>query len=253
MPAIWMMIGAVCLLYFLMLFVKQVDFCIIWLLIAAVFLVTGGYWSYRIKHPNGWYIPNKILIIGGVAAVISLILFLGTEYRIIKEMYRKPESDLTYLIVLGAQVKGTEPSRALRMRLEETKEYLEENPDTKAVLSGGQGPGEAITEAACMYQYLTGAGIEKERLLLENRSTSTLENLQYSSIVIEEDAKQPAFKQKVGLLSNNFHIYRALRLGESMGYENLYGVPAKSDWRLQVHYLVREFFALIKEQMTGAL
>lgn len=97
-----------------------------------MFFAAGGYWNYRIKHPDGWHIPNKILIIGGVAAAISLILFFGTEYRIIQEMYRSTEPNLSYIIVLGAQVKGTKPSRALRMRLEEAVDYLEENPDTKA-------------------------------------------------------------------------------------------------------------------------
>ena len=251
MPKILMIIGMICLLYFVVLLIKRVDFGIIWLLISSVFLVTGGYSAYRIRYPEGFQIPKVILIIGGVAAAIALMLFITVEYRIVREMYRKPEPNLEYLIVLGAQVRGDVPSKALRMRLEEAEVYLKKNPQTKAVLSGGQGPGENITEAQCMYTYLTNAGIGEERLLLEERSTSTLENLRFSGSIISQEANESAFKKKVGLLSNNFHIYRAMRLGEKIGYEDLYGVPAKSDWQLQVHYLMREFFALLKEKMTG--
>lgn len=251
MPQILMAIGVLCLLYFLILLVKSVDFCMIWLPISGLFLASGGYWAYVIRHPDGFRIPNVILIIAGMIIAVGLVIFVIVEAMIIREMYRTPEPDLEYVIVLGAQVRGERPSKALNRRLEAAAEYLLENPQTKAVLSGGQGPGEDITEAECMYRYLREAGIEKERLLLEDESTSTLENLQFSAEVIEMDGNISAFESKVGILSNNFHVYRALRLGEKMGYEDFYGIAARSDWHLQIHYLVREFFALIKEKMMG--
>lgn len=248
-----MAIGGICLMYFVILMIKSVDFGMIWLPIGGLFLAVGGYWDYRILHPEGFRIPNRILCIGGVALSIALMLFIGVEVQIIRAMYQKPEPNLSYLIVLGAQVKGDVPSKALNLRLEATAEYLEENPETKAVLSGGQGPGEDITEAECMYRYLTDAGIAKNRLILEDRSTTTQENLEFSAKKITEISGQSAFEQKVGILSNNFHVYRAMQLGEKMGFQDFYGIAAGSDWRFQVHYMVREFFALIKEKMTGAL
>lgn len=246
-PQMLITVGVICFLYFVVMLIKRVDFGFIWLPISGAFLGLGSY----LKNPEMFQIPNMVLIIGGMAAAIALMLFFIVETRIIKEMYRKSEPDLEYVILLGAQVKSTVPSKALKRRLEAAREYLEENPRTKAVLSGGQGPGEDITEAECMYRYLVNAAIEPNRLLLENRSTTTLENLRYSGVVISEDVQGNAYERKIGILSNNFHVYRAMRLGKKMGYRDFYGIAARSDWHLQVHYLVREFFALVKEKING--
>ena len=99
-----------------------------------------------------------------------------------------------------------------------------------------------------MYRYLTGRGIDGARLILEDRSTSTAENLTFSARKIAEYfGKSGGMSQKTGLLSNNFHVYRARLLAEKMGYTDVYSIPAASDWRLQVHYLVREFCDLQRE------
>ena len=131
-------------------------------------------------------------------------------------MVRKPPADLDWVIVLGAQVKGRTPSRALKKRLDAAAKYAAENPGTRLILSGGQGSGEEITEAQAMYEYLQKNGIAPERMLKEERSTTTKENLEYSRSFVEPGAK-------VGILSNNFHIYRALALAKRCGYEAVYG------------------------------
>lgn len=259
--------GILCLLYFIILLMKRVDFCIIWMLTGLMLSGSGCYWKYRTGHPDGFQIPGAVLAAGGVLAAVLIILFAAVEVRIIKNMFGKPEPGMEYIIVLGAQVKGKNPSLALLRRLEAAEEYLKENPQTKAVLSGGQGPEEKISEAECMYRYLTGKGIEKERLLKEDESTTTQENLQFSARKIAQDQagkdnedkktgenqknSMTGMEQSTGILSNNFHVYRALRLAEHMGYTQCSGVAARSDWRLQLHYMVREFFAVIKEKMAG--
>ena len=247
--------GSICLLYFLLLAMKHVDFCIIWLLGAIALYAWGGYLRHRMLHPEGWTIPTVIsalLIVGLLAGGVSFVI---TEGKMIAAMSSHTEENLEYLIVLGAQVKKTVPSKALRLRLETACEYLEEHPNTRAVLSGGQGSGEEITEAACMYQYLTEAGIPKSQLLLEKRSTTTRENLVYSAQIIADSRKEQNTDQvwncSVGLVSNNFHIYRAVKLAEKAGYQKVYGIAAPSDWKLQIHYMVREYFAVIKAKIRG--
>ena len=178
-----------------------------------------------------------------------------TEGKIIHGMTSEPEEELDYLIVLGAQVKKTVPSKALGLRLQKACEYLKEHSQTKAVLSGGQGSGEEIAEAECMYRYLTEHGIPEERLLKEECSTTTRENLMYSARVLadsrQEVTTETVLGSKIGLVSNNFHIYRALLLAEKFGYRKVYGVPAASDWKLQIHYMVREYFAVLKAKIRG--
>ena len=247
--------GSISLLYFLILAWKHVDFCIIWLFGAAVLYVWGGYLRYRSLHPDGFSVPVWMSVILGVVLAVGILSFSVTEGKIIHGMTSDPEEELDYLIVLGAQVKKTVPSKALGLRLQKACEYLKEHSQTKAVLSGGQGSGEEIAEAECMYRYLTEHGIPEERLLKEECSTTTRENLMYSAIVLadsrQEVTTETVLGSKIGLVSNNFHIYRALLLAEKFGYRKVYGVPAASDWKLQIHYMVREYFAVLKAKIRG--
>lgn len=247
--------GSISLLYFLILAWKHVDFCIIWLFGAAVLYVWGGYLRYRSLHPDGFSVPVWMSVILGVVLAIGILSFSVTEGKIIHGMTSEPEEELDYLIVLGAQVKKTVPSKALGLRLQKACEYLKEHSQTKAVLSGGQGSGEEIAEAECMYRYLTEHGIPEERLLKEECSTTTRENLMYSARVLadsrQEVTTETVLGSKIGLVSNNFHIYRALLLAEKFGYRKVYGVPAASDWKLQIHYMVREYFAVLKAKIRG--
>ena len=247
--------GSISLLYFLILAWKHVDFCIIWLLGAAVLYVWGGYLRYRSLHPDEFSVPVWMSVILSVVLAVGILSFSVTEGKIIHEMTSEPEEELDYLIVLGAQVKKTVPSKALGLRLQKACEYLKEHSQTKAVLSGGQGSGEKITEAECMYRYLTEHGIPEERLLKEECSTTTRENLMYSARVLadnrQEVTTETVLGSKIGLVSNNFHIYRALLLAEKFGYRKVYGVPAASDWKLQIHYMVREYFAVLKAKIRG--
>ena len=93
----------------------------------------------------------------------------------------KPRSDLDYIIVLGAHVNGTKLTLALLERVRRALLYLEENPGTKAVLSGGRGDGERISEAEAMYRYLTEHGISPERLIKEERSYKRKSGFQSAS------------------------------------------------------------------------
>lgn len=243
--------GILCLLYLVILLAKGVDFAVIWLPAGLLLLVIGAYFRCRVLHPQGFRLPAPVLAAVGIMLAAGLALFLAVEGRILFEMLRKPRQGVDVIIVLGAQVKGEAPSLALARRLEAAEQYLRENPQTVAVLSGGRGDGEDITEAECMRRYLVGHGVEEDRLLLEERSTSTLENLQFSAQKIAERFGGDGMARKTALLSNNFHIYRARLLAEKCGYTDVCGIPAASDWRLQAHYLVREFFALAKEKMDG--
>ena len=234
MEMILWILGGICLFYYGILLSVGMDFSIVWLL-AGVFLAGGGCWLKFVK----WDLPSGIKIVFGVVVTAGILFFLIVQGLIFRGMFAKGEPKLTYLVVLGAQVRGTEPSRALRKRLDTASDYLKENPDTIVVVSGGQGTGEDITEAEAMEKYLLDKGIEKERIIKEDRSTSTAENLEFTAELISKDAP-------VGLVTNNFHVYRAVKMAEKQGYTEVCGIAAPSDPLYQAHYLVREFFALIK-------
>ena len=154
-----------------------------------------------------------------------------------------------YAIVLGAGVNGTEPSLTLQERINAAYDYLRANPETIAVLSGGQGPNEDMTEAACMYRELTEMGIPGSRLLLEEKATSTMENLTFSLDILEaETGTRPT---KLGLISSEYHMFRATRFAGELGLEAI-GIPAKTTWfPLRVNYYLREVVAVWKYLVLG--
>lgn len=149
-----------------------------------------------------------------------------------------PDADPDYIIVLGCGVNGTVPSLLLRERIDAAYEYLSAHPDVICVVSGGQGPGEEITEAECMFRELTALGIDPQRIWLEDRSTSTAENLTFSKAVIESHTG--AVPTEVGIVSGEYHLFRASLMAEDLGFTP-YGIPATTGWfTLRVNYFLRE-------------
>jgi len=146
---------------------------------------------------------------------------------------------------LGAQVKGERPGLSLLKRLDEAYLYLEENPETKAVLSGGQGPGEDISEAECMRRYLTEKGIDASRLIMEEHSTSTYENIKFSAEKIRD------IEANIGVISNDFHIFRAVRIARKQGLVNACGIAAATEPVMQIHFFLREIAAIAKDKLVG--
>ena len=111
-------------------------------------------------------------------------------------------------------MKGTRPSRILQERLDAADAYLSTHPDASCVLSGGQGADEEISEASCMYAYLREKGIEENRLILEDRSVSTAENMAFSRQIFEARG----MGEKAVIITSEFHEYRARMLAEACGF-----------------------------------
>lgn len=175
-----------------------------------------------------------------ILLAFSFALFLYTGGRILAGMSCGHETECRYLIVLGAHVEGRRITDSLKRRLDRAYGYLKTHPDATAVLSGGQGEGEEITEAEAMAGYLCARGVEPERLILEDRSTTTKENLLFSRMLIG-DTEKP-----VGIVSNNFHLYRARLLAKKYGYQNTCPLAADCHPVLFPNYMMREFFAVWK-------
>lgn len=160
---------------------------------------------------------NKPLkIVAAILMGTALCGLLIVEVPIIKAASEQPGPDADYIVVLGAAVYGETPSITLEHRLEGALRYLEANPRTKAVVSGGQGAGEDISEAECMRRYLTEHGIAEKRILSEDMSTSTRENLAFSEAVIKTDGGRT---DRVVLVSSAYHLYRARRMAAAMGMQ----------------------------------
>lgn len=216
------------------------------------------------------------LIIGMIAA--GGIFFAAIEGLIISDMVKEPDNNCEYIIVLGCQVRGTRITKSLRKRLDKTIEYMHEvqaddmtgksginNEDSifnnennkaekegnkitkniKIIVSGGQGNGEDISEAQAMYDYLVQNGIPADIIIKEDKSTNTEENFRFSEKFIEDKSA------KIGIVTNNFHIYRAKKLAHAKGLDNITGIPASSDNVLFINYMVRESIGIVKDYLCG--
>ncbi len=186
-------------------------------------------------------IPKGLRIAYRILFVIGLSLFLFVESRVISAMTAQVPSDLDYVIVLGAGLVGDRPSNPLRVRIEKAAEYMTENPGTVLVASGGKGIDEQISEAECIKVQLTEVyGIDEDRIILEDRSRDTVENLEFSKKIIgDPDAA-------TGIITNGFHEYRAMLIAKHAGYTNVHTVPATTLLPVGIHYLVREFFGVVQ-------
>lgn len=172
-------------------------------------------------------------------------LFLVVEGCIISGFSKKGPSGLDYLVVLGAQMKTSGPSRALQYRLDEAASYLAENPDAKVIVSGGQGADEPVSEAQGMRDYLVDVGIAPERILMEDKSRNTFQNLVFSAELLDEET------ESVGVVSNNFHVFRAEKIAKKAGYRDVYGIAARGEPFLQCNNMMREFFGVLKDFLMG--
>lgn len=182
-----------------------------------------------------------LLVVTGLALASLLVLVLVLCCEVAACLREVPEEPCPTAIVLGCQVRGTTPSRLLSYRIQAAADYLNDNPGAAAILSGGQGAGESVSEARCMYDSLVARGIDPARLYLEEDSTITLENLQNSKALMErEGLSGPAV-----LVSNDFHIFRALTMAGDIGLDAR-GLAAKSLWFSRPTYVLREALAMIK-------
>lgn len=168
----------------------------------------------------------------------GISLVLCTAAVIIAAGAGAVETNCDYIVVLGAQVRESGPSWSLQSRIDTAYDYLLSHPNATAVVSGGRGSDEPISEAQCMFDELVKRGIDPERIWMEDKATSTWENLKFSLSLIEERAGvQPL---KVGLISSEYHLFRAGMQAREFGI-TIEGIPARTDWvALRLNYYLRE-------------
>ncbi|NLK98676.1 YdcF family protein [Defluviitalea saccharophila] len=206
----------------------------VWLgIIIGSFVLSINQW-YQFFFSHNWI--KELFLFGMIFFCIIECLIIINGFK--TSIHTKSD----YIIVLGARVRGRVPSLTLKNRLDKAYEYLIKHPETIAVLSGGQGPGEDISEGEAMREYLVKKGIEKERLIIEHQSTNTEENMRYSFQIIDEKKKDA----KVIVVTSRFHILRSKMLAREIG-KKVEGIGVNTMPYLIPTYYLREFFAVIKE------
>ena len=215
--------------------------------IFSFFYLTAGIALFLIsvfsRHLNERQNSTLFIVMG-----IATLCFLLVEARIIAFSRKPCTSGADALIVLGSQVKDSGPSMDYQARLDSAYEYLAENPATIAVCTGAKGKSEPVSEAKGGADYLIQRGIGKERILIEDRSFNTIENLANAKKLLEE--RNFDDESSVVIVSADYHLYRAKYIAQKLGYKNVSCKGGHGLWLLLMHYYTREFFALFKEYIT---
>jgi uncharacterized SAM-binding protein YcdF (DUF218 family) len=175
---------------------------------------------------------------------LFLVSFIAIEGLLISSISQSHEyDDCDYMIILGAGLWGDQLSPILSYRMSTALDYLESNPDTQIIVSGGKGIDEPFSEASAMSEFLISHGISEDQIFLEDRSTSTKENIKYSKEILDTlniDSDAP-----IALVTSDFHILRSELIASAYDIQ-ISGVMVDTPKSLLFNYLPREYFALIK-------
>lgn len=183
----------------------------------------------------------------GIFVLLGLLYCLVMSIVMLHAAHKKPQQTPQAVIVLGCKVRGTAPSRMLGRRIRAAYEKLESDPALIAVVSGGKGDNEEISEAQCMYNELTRMGISSDRIILEDQSTSTSENLRFSKKLLDENG----ITGTLYIATDGYHELRAQILAKKEGLSDCFPAAAYTSWYLLPTYWVREWFGLAHAFVFG--
>lgn len=186
---------------------------------------------------------RRIFFIGMFVFILS---FVGVEAAIILNSYQDERINTDYVFILGAGVDGDTVSLTLKERLDKGMEYLRFNPDSKVVVTGGKGFNTEISEAHAMKVYLINKGLQKDRIIMEDKSTSTMENFKYSKEILNQDKSNSI--NEITVITSDFHMMRSKMLASRNGFK-AYGITCKTPMIVRVNSYIREYFAVIKSYL----
>lgn len=194
------------------------------------------------------YRAGKITLrICGIVILAGVLYCLILSILMLRSAYRKPKETPQAVIVLGCKVRGTRPSRMLSERIHAAYEAMQAYPDIVAVVSGGKGDDETISEAECMRSELTAMGIEESRIFIEDKSTSTSENLRFSKQILDEQG----ISGSLLIVTDAFHEMRAQYLAKEEGLPHCDAASASTSVFLLPTYWIREWFGLAHAFVFG--
>lgn len=200
---------------------------------------------FRLKNLTNVYEKPLLLIADLVYKMLSFIfiylLFLMAMYcisAILNLIHIGRNKKLDYIIVLGAGIKGKQVTPLLAGRIDKGIELLKYNPNAKLILSGGMGPGEDIPEGVAMAAYAKDKGVSDERIIVEDKSKNTYENLLFSSKLIDKE------NPKLALVTTSYHVFRALVFAKKLNIPCI-GYGSKTKWYFTLNALIREYIGYL--------
>lgn len=236
--AIFLMFASV----LLSLFLFEISFTALFLFALAFLLIFLSYLKNLHQSDRYGFKVELLYKITLALIILGLISFIVVEAILVINLYQADTEVVTdYLLILGGGVRGETPSAILQDRLDKSVGYLKNNPEVTAIVSGGLGRRAEISEAEVMKRFLVEQGIKAERIIKEDKATSTHENIKYTKEILTELNAE----YEINLLTSDFHIYRAEKIAQAYKIET-HSLRADTDFFVLLNYLLREYFALLK-------
>ncbi len=197
--------------------------------------------SAALKSSRGRIIVIAIFVII-IAAVLAAVIISVLMINAADRLPMQPET----VIVLGCRVKESGPSLMLAKRIDAAYEYLSENESVMCIASGGKGADEPVSEAQCIKERLMSMGIDGDRIIMEDKSENTFQNIR-NSLEIMDSLNLP---RRAVIVTNEFHQLRASMIASKQGLE-AYGKSAPTYLPLLPSYWIREWIAVTHEFIIG--
>lgn len=223
----------------------------------AVYLVGSGTYSfviwiaaalffgflYVMDRKKLWSrVPKVVRYAFRTVVVAGVLVFTICQVCILTAFFSKGAPGADYIIVLGAQMRSSGPSIIYKYRLNSAIEYLRNNPDTKVVVTGGQGSNEPISEGEGGKIYLMEKEISEDRIIVESTSLDTDENIVNAMKLINPDKDMT-----IGIVTNNFHLFRGMMLARRHTDAEITGIAAFTEYQFLPNNMVRETFGILKD------
>lgn len=209
---------------------------------AAAVILTADIFSCRQKIKKFWSVKSGRIVLCAASLLIGAgVIYAGVlSANMIKAMNNEPKEPPELIVVLGCQVRGDRPSRMLKRRLDTAYDVLTKYPESVCVVSGGQGSDEVMSESECMKNYLTEKGINGSRIISEDRSTSTEENIRFTFELTDREG----YGRDITIITDGYHQYRASLIAKSQGAESVSAFSAPTELRFLPTYWVREWLGI---------
>ena len=178
-------------------------------------------------------------IIRFAAAYVLLMMAMYSLSAVVNLFHLKKKRNADYIVVLGAGIIGSRVTPLLAARIEKGIELLHYNPNAVLIMSGGQGPGEDIPESEAMADYAADKGVETGKIVIEQKSVSTQENLRFSRELMDKQ------KPEIIVVTTAYHVFRALILAKEQGIKCV-GFGAKTKWYFTLNAFIREFVGYLR-------
>lgn len=183
-----------------------------------------------------------------IGLLFFIVTFIFSIFIILNNSKKYPSPNAQAIIVLGAGLNGDTVSLTLSYRLDKAAEYSKNNPQAVIVVSGGQGADETVTESYAMKKYLISLGVSEDKIICEDKSSSTYENFKFSKVILDNYFGSSDYR--IVYVTNDFHIFRSGMIAKDIGFE-AEGLSSPSNPGLIPNYYIREYFSLIKYFVFG--